>query len=241
MRFGILLTLLAICFFLLALGAASWWGAALAGWVTLGAAAPALAYFFDRPGALGKRTDGRLSAAHVIVLLPFFLVTWGAWQLKRLFGEPTYNAVADALYVGRRPTSERELPAGTSLVVDLTAEFAEVAAVRGRGPAGYCCIRALDGRAPPEDEATRAAVRAIAAHEGPIYIHCAVGHGRSAALAAAVLVIRGLAPSVVEAERRMKRVRRVGLNATQRRWAEAMARGPRAAAAARPGPPGPLP
>jgi hypothetical protein len=59
------------------------------------------------------------------------------------------------------------------------------------------------------------------AHEeaGTIYIHCAQGRGRSAALAAALLIARGMAANVDEAEAALSRARpSVRLNSAQRAW-----------------------
>lgn len=220
MRFGGMLLLLSACFGLLAQQTGTLWGLIPLGWSSLAAAFAALAYFLDRPGWLGKRPDGTLSPAHLAALWPFFLVTWGTWHLSRLGDEPCRNRVAHQLHVGRRPLPH-ELPEETSLVVDLTAEFFEVAAIRALP--GYRCIPALDGLVPPDVEAARALVREVAAHEGTVYVHCAAGHGRSGALAAAVLVLRGKADDVEQAVQQLKRARpRISLNARQRAWAEAI-------------------
>lgn len=50
-------------------------------------------------------------------------------------------------------------------------------------------------------------VRKVARWQGGVYIHCASGHGRSATVAAAVLMVRGLAADAKAAENLMKRVR----------------------------------
>ncbi len=220
MRFGGMLLLLSACFGLLAQQTGTPWGAVPLGWSSLCAAIVALAYFLDRPGCLGKLPDGRLSFWRLAALLPFYLVTWGTWHLSRHGDEPCHARVAEGLHVGRRPLPH-ELPQDTTLVVDLTAEFFEVAAVRARE--GYRCIPALDGLTPPASAAVRTLVREVAAHAGTIYIHCAAGHGRSGALAAAVLVLRGEADDIEQAVQKMKRARpRISLNARQLAWAAAM-------------------
>jgi protein-tyrosine phosphatase len=221
MRIGIMLALLAGGFAVLALVVVdSPWAAAPLGWSALALAYVALACLVGGPAWLGKRRDGRLRAPVVVLLLPHFLLSWGIWHLKRLLSsEPKSNEVAPELHVGRRPTGREELPDGTSLVVDLTSEFSEVAAVRALE--GYRCIPALDGIAPAVSDAVRAQVREVAAHEGVVYVHCAVGHGRSAAFAGAVMVLRGQARDVQQAEQLMRRARPgIGLNAAQRRWVE---------------------
>jgi protein-tyrosine phosphatase len=68
------------------------------------------------------------------------------------------------------------------------------------------------------------AVEAVLAARGAAFIHCAFGHGRSATVAAAVLVRRGDA-TLDDVEAKLRAVRpRIGLNAHQRRaLAEAVA------------------
>lgn len=75
-----------------------------------------------------------------------------------------------------------------SSVVDLTAEFpARDAVINGRT---YLCLPSLDCEMPPRDELLKLA-RRVADMRGKTYVHCANGHGRSACLAALVLMIRG--------------------------------------------------
>jgi protein-tyrosine phosphatase len=132
----------------------------------------------------------------------------------RLFSrEPCCHEVAPGLWLGRRPL-RREVPADVVLVVDLTAEFFAARGVRaGRE---YLALPTLDGTA-PDEAALRAAVARLADHPGPVYLHCAAGHGRSALLAAALLLARGLAADHHQAEARLRQVRpRVRLTRRQR-------------------------
>ena len=98
-------------------------------------------------------------------------------------------------------------------MVDLTAEFAEPRSVRnGRT---YLCLPMLDAAA-PEAAALQRAVLSVVDWDGPVYVHCALGHGRSAMLVMAVLLETGRAASVAEAERMVRAVRpRVKVNAVQ--------------------------
>jgi protein-tyrosine phosphatase len=76
-------------------------------------------------------------------------------------------------------------------------------------------VPALDATAPSPAQIARA-VDAVVAAPGAAFIHCAFGHGRSAAVAAAVLIRRGDA-TLEDVERKMQGVRpRIGLNAVQR-------------------------
>jgi protein-tyrosine phosphatase len=100
-------------------------------------------------------------------------------------------------------------------VVDLTAEFFAARGVRsGRD---YLALPTLDGTAPDEVR-FRTLLASLADHPGPVYIHCAAGYGRSALLAAALLLARGLAADARQAEARLREVRPgVRLKPPQRR------------------------
>jgi hypothetical protein len=82
----------------------------------------------------------------------------------------------------------------------------------------YVCLPTLDGTA-PDAAALDELLRHAREETGPIYIHCAQGRGRSAALAAALLIARGAAANVDEAEATLRRARpSVRLNPAQRAW-----------------------
>jgi protein-tyrosine phosphatase len=167
------------------------------------------------PHVYGKRPDGRLAPGAVIVLLPYLLMTWAVWHLSRALDRSACcHEIAPGLWLGRRPFA-RELPPGVSLVVDLTAEFAEPRAVReGRD---YHCVPSLDATA-PDERSLRSAIEKVAGWPGTVYVHCAQGYGRSALFAAAVLVRRGLAADARQAEAQLRQSRPgVRLSPAQRR------------------------
>ena len=142
-------------------------------------------------------------------------ITWLVWHLFRLVDrERCCHEVAPGLWLGRRPFV-RELPPGIALVVDLTAEFAAPTGIRhGRE---YLCVPTLDATAPDEC-ALRQTIERILAHKGPVYVHCAQGRGRSALVAAGVLVQRGLALDATQAEGILRGIRScVKLTPGQRR------------------------
>lgn len=101
------------------------------------------------------------------------------------------------------------------MVVDMTAEFHEPESVRtGRT---YLCVPTLDTSVPSLED-FQALIHAIARFPEPVYVHCALGHGRSATVVIAALMATGNAASVEEAERIVKRARPgVGISAAQRR------------------------
>lgn len=183
-----------------------------------------VAYLTRRPGMLGKRVNGTFPWWVILGLGPFLLLSWSTWcGLRALRNEEPSNAVLPGLWVGRRPLAH-ELPHGARLVVDLTAELAASAEVRCRP--GYLCVPMLDGTA-PERRTLESLLERLRGEDG-ILVHCAAGHGRSATVVAALLIERGHATGVAQAEARL-RERRPGirLSAAQRRCVEDATRCPR--------------
>ncbi len=204
-------------------GIGAWLGGP--GWLLLWPAGSYLlmggAYGGLGPGVCGKRPDGGMAWTAVALLLPYLLIRWAGWHAIRRFSrEPCCDEVAPGVWVGRRPLSG-EMPPDATLVVDLTAEFPATRAVRdGRV---YLCVPTLDATA-PDETALRAAVETAAKWGGPVYIHCALGHARSATAAAAVMMRRGLAADAGQAVEMMRAARpRIKLEKVQRRLLERMA------------------
>jgi protein-tyrosine phosphatase len=189
----------------------------------------AIVYLAQAPLALGKRPDGTLAWWSWLAWAPILGYMRLLHELARSYtDEPVANEVAAGVWVGRRPRAN-ELPPGIAIVVDLCAELPEAPEVAsGRG---YLAIPTLDAMSPPPAEIARA-VDAMLAARGPAFIHCAFGHGRSATVAAALLVRRGEA-TLDDVERKLRAHRpRIGLNAHQRRaLAEAVALGADSASA----------
>jgi protein-tyrosine phosphatase len=173
-----------------------WWC-----WPAVAFGIVAIAYAGAGPGVYGKDARGRLSRWRGVALLPYLMLSWVIWYVRRAIGrEPVAHEIAPGVWLGRRPFA-RELPSGIECVVDLTSEFPGV-----RTPPGveYITFPTLD-YGPPSEKDLRAAVERIG--DRRVYLHCAMGRGRSAALAAALLVRRGLAPNVYAAEEMIRRVR----------------------------------
>jgi protein-tyrosine phosphatase len=214
--FGILAAYLVVTAAML--GGAGW----LLLWPGLNGAILAAGYAGLGPTVCGKRADGRLAWWAVLVLLPYLGLTWLVFHAQRLLStEDPCNEVAPGLWVGRRPLP-REVPYGIDLVVDLAAEMSEPrGVVRGRS---YLSVPVLDTLAPPAP-VLRELVAKVAAWPGPALVHCAAGHGRSALVAAGVLLARGLAHDAAGAASLVRRARpAVRLNAAQRRLLEGLAR-----------------
>lgn len=190
-------------------------------WWTAGAAAVgALLYFLNLPGVLGKKAHGAVAWPSLVLMWPYMLVSWLVWRVQRAFGgEDTFNQVAPGLYVGRRAYLD-ELPEDVAMVVDLTCELPEVRQVRERFE--YRSLPTMDGGLPRCAQAYLALADEIAAFDRPVYVHCAVGHGRAAMFAAAVVIRRGLAATVREAVALLREGRSVVKpNGAQMDWMEA--------------------
>lgn len=194
-----------------------WLAVATQQWIWLWPAtvmlATAAVYLARAPRAFGKREDGTLTWAAWILWAPLFAYQWMVHEITRAWlREPVATEVAAGIWVARRPRLH-ELPPGIAIVIDLCAEFPVSRGVRdGRI---YLSIPTLDATAPTPVQIANA-VAAVESAGGAAFIHCAFGHGRSATVAAAVLIGRGLA-SLENVEPMMQALRpRIGLNAVQR-------------------------
>lgn len=191
-------------------------------WPALSVGVVGLGYLGVGARVFGKRDDGTIAPANLALLFPYHVVAWLRLRLDALRArEDAWNEVAPGLFLGRRLTSAEELPPATAAVIDMTAEFRATPGVRDR--CVYRTLPTLDTGAPAYASFAELA-RWAAAHPGPVYVHCAAGHGRSAALAAAVLVLRGHASDAKEAEAQLQKARPlVWLHHAQRRLVDQIA------------------
>lgn len=183
-------------------------------WPALSFGVVGLCYGLNRPEWFGKSADGSLSGLVVVFLGPFLMMTWGTWHLARLLErKPAYHRVNDGLFVGRRLLGS-EVFEGPGTVVDLTCEFFEPEVlVQGRK---WVLVPTLDASV-PEREVVLRALGEVVGEEGPVYVHCAQGHGRTGLFAAMLLGARGEAKSADEALEVLKAVRPgIRLNRKQR-------------------------
>jgi protein-tyrosine phosphatase len=198
-------------------GGAAW----LLLWPACSCFAVAAAYGGLGPRVFGKRPDGSRAWFALALTLPYLLAVGFIWHLQRtlVWRRDYFDEVSPRVFLGRRPLAS-DLPQGVDLVVDLTSEFRTHHARRA---GAYICLPTLDGSA-PDDAAFAGLVERVAAHEGVVYVHCAAGHGRSASVVAALLLRKGLARDVDEAEAMMRHVRPgVALSRSQRRAVERFA------------------
>ena len=166
-------------------------------------------------GMLGKSSRGRIPLWSIALFFPFHAALRAKLWLKKhvLSREPLHTDVGDGWHIGGWPPSAAALPAGDPAVVDCTCEFQ-----RTHSHVPYLCVPTWDTQC-PSDPGFRAGVDfAVAQHESgrPVYVHCAHGHGRSAAMLCAILIATGASPSVEAAEAMLKHHRpKVRLNQIQ--------------------------
>ncbi len=203
---------------------AAWLGgpAWIVAWPAVSVMIVGVGYLGAGPGVFGKRSDGSLHPATSVVLLPYHVVAYLRmhWDAVRHHEAP-WHRVADGVYLGRR-TPRAAMPPDARVVVDLTAELPRIAGM----PADvrYHVIPTLDATAPAYEPFAALATR-LADEPGPIFVHCAAGHGRSAAFAAALLVARGRARDARSAEACLKEARPlVHLHREQRELVDRFAR-----------------
>lgn len=177
----------------------------------------AVAYAGVGPGLLRKRASGRRSVWAWLMFGPYILLNHIAFGFyRRLSRESASALVVPNVFFGRRLLAH-ECDAGRWVgILDLAAEFEEVRPLRKLS--GYLSMPVLDATAPTEAQLRSAIVwiaNTLAA--GPIYVHCALGHGRSACVVIAYLLSVGEVATAEEGEQRLQSLRPgVRLNSKQR-------------------------
>ena len=152
----------------------------------------------------GKRSDGTRAWWLVALALPFLGPVWIWWHARRpTLTEAPWHELSSDLVIGRR-LLDREFDLEVDHIVDLTCEYTE--RPQQRQHAGYVCLPIVDGAAPPPLVLLQYAQR-LNKLEGRIFLHCAEGHGRTATVAAALLLVRGTASHVDDALVRIAAVR----------------------------------
>ena len=202
------------------LASAAWgplgWFAVIPAYVAISFLLLALAYAGAGPGLLLKQPSGRHAPWAWVLFGPYFLLNAVTFGLYRRFSrEPATVEVAPGVFLGRRlARAECSTPMWRS-VLDLAAEFAEARPLRAL--AGYRSLPVLDATPPSEEQLRSAAAWvAEAVRSGPVYIHCALGHGRSACVVIAYLLLSGQVKRAEEGERWLQSLRPgVRLNASQ--------------------------
>ncbi len=167
------------------------WVAILPLYLALSFTLLAIAYAGAGPRLLLKRGDGSRAVLGWVLFAPYFMlnaITFGLYRV--LTRELAYVQVTPTLFFGRRLSSHEHRMGGWSSVLDLACEFTAPKHVR-KLP-GYRSLPVLDATAPIETE-LRSALDWLseAVATGPVYVHCALGHGRSACVVIAYLLTIG--------------------------------------------------
>lgn len=174
----------------------------------------------------GKRRDGRLRLWSLL-FWPFHLLNFVLLSGFRRSGkENHFDRIDDNIFLGcqLRPRDEGELAAyNVRSVLDLTCEFTEPHFLRRLN---YRSIPLLDTRAPTLEQLQDGTDFLLqSAASGPVYVHCALGHGRSALFVAAYLLQSGQSKTPEEAIALLHAQRpRVGLHPVQLALLERFAR-----------------
>jgi hypothetical protein len=141
----------------------------------------------------------------VLLWWPYFAYAIGLRTLKRALGVDAvpWHEVAPGVWLGRSPFRGERAPE-VDVAVDVAAEIATPAP--RVAPARYLSLPTLNKRA-PEPEALLDVMRELAGGERRVFVFCGAGKGRSATVAAAILIARRLAVTPEEAEARLRDVR----------------------------------
>src|ERR1051325_9058665 len=185
-----------------------------------------ICYVTGSPRWFFKRAGGRLSPLSFLIFWPYHLLNWISLQTLRLVvKEPAFDEIVPGLYLGRRlwlADCARLEQSGAVSVLDLTCELGEATPLRRSGK--YLCIPVLDRSRPTRAEFDQG-IRFIRERlqAGPVYVHCAMGHGRSAIFVIGYLVSAGIERDL---ERAIEHVRgqrpRVKLHVEQLRLLQEM-------------------
>uniref|UniRef100_A0A7S3GL14 Tyrosine specific protein phosphatases domain-containing protein n=1 Tax=Palpitomonas bilix TaxID=652834 RepID=A0A7S3GL14_9EUKA len=171
---------------------------------------------FDLTSQFGKLPDGRLTWWSWVIFGPYICTLMVFIFVRRLFSkEPQLNEIYERWVLGGYPTPGSE-PKWTA-VVDCTAELPRLYKIDAKK---VKCIPTYDTTAAwSVSDFERAVEWAVDQWKGgeTVYVHCAYGHGRSAAFMAACFVMAGIAKNFEDAERQMQRCRpQVKLNMEQK-------------------------
>jgi protein-tyrosine phosphatase len=177
-------------------------------WPALSMAGVALAYAMGWRRMFGKRR-GRLPVWSLVVFGPHLLGLRIAWWIQSR-GRTPCSQLLPNLWIGRRPNAQdcAELKQrGVSVTLDLTAELSEMRGLRGEG---YHNLPVLDLTLPDLPTLQRAIqiIEAASRDAGVIYLHCALGYGRTAVVAAAYLLSSGRAATVEQSAEQVSACRR---------------------------------
>ncbi len=191
-------------------------------WCVLAFGLLGLAYALNHPGALRKRADGLIPWPALMLFGPYHAWSRFTIQWTRMRHPEAYHEILPGLFLGRHlhPHEAEHLcrNAGLTHVLDMTAELPETPILRTLP--GYRALPLLDMTGPSPRQLHEALEHLDKA--GPVYVHCAIGYGRSATIVAALLLQLDHAATPEEAVAAIRSKRpRVRLNERQYRSLQA--------------------
>lgn len=223
MKYALVFGALAVALLLSAIESGLWPGQMLLLSGALCFGGVALAYGGVGAKTFLKRADGRFPPGSWLLFWPYHalnLLALRGFLRRQKRSEGLISPITERVFLGPR-LGEREarelLQNGEISVLDLAAELPETPLLRRARH--YLSLPLLDTWAPTPQELRRGA-EWIAAREqeGPVYVHCALGHGRSATYVAAFLLASGRASDVDAALALIRQQRPgIGLSAAQKR------------------------
>ncbi|NJM86409.1 MAG: hypothetical protein HC847_03530 [Hydrococcus sp. RU_2_2] len=176
------------------------------------------AYQKENVRIFGKQSNGKISFFSIVLLLPTLLFLWTIWHIRRsIVKEKCFHEILPGLWLGGRVFAG-EIPDNISLIVDLTTEFIEPQdVIVGKT---YICIPTLDAFGPGDEQFSKI-VEKICSWEGNVYLHCALGRGRSATVAAGILLAKGIVDDIDRAKTLLQSIRPgVDFSSSQRQLLE---------------------
>lgn len=213
MVYSILFAIAATYFFITGFNLLGIWGYLLI-WVAISFYLVSLAYGGLGVKVFGKQANGKISIWAIALLLPYLSFIWLIWHIKRLLVKPAYHQITSNIWLGRR-VNIHELPEEMDIIIDLTCEFWEPGNLITDKV--YICHPTLDADAPKTNILQDLVVAMNNHSNSNIYVHCALGHGRSATLVAAYLLMTQEIDTVEGAIAFLQNIRpRVNLNSRQR-------------------------
>lgn len=173
------------------------WGAFLY-WPAAALSITSAAYFGLGP-AIFRKAHGCLPWSTRFVMAPILIGHYVSLFYYRRQCR-AWDEIVPGVLIGRALSETEAAEAvdqGVTAVLDLTAEYSEVASFRALP---YLNVQTLDLTAPTQHQ-LRESTDFVAMHaaSGIVYVHCKIGYSRSAAVVGAYLVDTGLATTVEEA------------------------------------------
>jgi hypothetical protein len=167
-------------------------------------------YGFLGPKVFMKRHDGRLHPLTYVLFWPFLLLNWvNLFVFRAVVREHPYDEIVENLLLGFRlfGADEHQMrKLGILAALDVSSEFSEVRFLREGSD--YRAIPVLDAT-PPTPAQLEQGVQWMRDKvvSGPTYVHCALGHARSATFVAAYLIASDRSLSVENAIAHVKNKR----------------------------------